>query len=169
MLLGSERERDYRRGGEFRHEKDRRRGHHESHLKHEKFDEYNSCYKDRDRHTRSLSKDSNHSYKQDLSTSSLIKDSVGSFVISPQSSPPAGTLPLGQVCANNYSPLLSISPHVDASRAFDPRVTSQAKKVIEESKQNFRLLIDPAIKKGHMKVVRYDGVLAGVFFLFFFF
>lgn len=33
---------------------------------------------------------------------------------------------------------------------------------IEEKKQNFKVLIDPTIKKGHTKVVRYDGILTGV-------
>ena len=31
-----------------------------------------------------------------------------------------------------------------------------------KSKRNYKLLIDPAIKKGHQKIYRFDGVLSGV-------
>ena len=48
----------------------------------------------------------------------------------------------------------------------DPRKTSMSQnhkiQKIEEKKQNFKVLIDPTIKKGHTKVVRYDGILTGV-------
>ena len=47
-------------------------------------------------------------------------------------------------------------------RASDPRRNiPPAPPAVEEVKKNFKLLIDPAIKKGHAKVIRYDGVLTG--------
>ncbi|XP_002161122.3 histone-lysine N-methyltransferase SETD1B isoform X1 [Hydra vulgaris] len=148
---GSERERDYKRD-EFRKERDRRRSHHESRVKSDRYEDYNSRYKVHDQPRRSLSQDGK---KEMSSRNSLIESG---FNNSPQSTPSPSTLPLGQICANSYSPLVSNSPQIE-SRTFDPRIVT--KKVIEESKQNFRLLIDPAIKKGHMKVIRYNGVLPG--------
>jgi len=40
-----------------------------------------------------------------------------------------------------------------------------SKNVKSDSKtdqRNFKLLIDPTLKKGHTKILRYDGILAGV-------
>lgn len=52
---------------------------------------------------------------------------------------------------------------VQEQRTSDPRRNAvPSGPVVEEVKKNFKLLIDPAIKKGHAKIVRYDGILTGV-------
>lgn len=53
-------------------------------------------------------------------------------------------------------------------KSCDPRIALPKNQIIEKKDtRNFKLLIDPTIKKGHTKIIRYDGVLSGVCFLAF--
>ena len=40
---------------------------------------------------------------------------------------------------------------------------------VEKKKRNYKLIIDPALKKGPEKVYRYDGVVPGVSIIVFYF
>ena len=40
--------------------------------------------------------------------------------------------------------------------------TTSKQDEVKKDLRNFKLLIDPVIKKGHTKITRYDGVLTGV-------
>ena len=79
----------------------------------------------------------------------------------PPPGPPPGAPPVTP--ATQYTMLGNTFKEQNIKRTLDPRMSkNQKKKNSEEKKQNFKLLIDPTIKKGHTKIVRYDGILTGV-------
>lgn len=80
----------------------------------------------------------------------------------PPSQPPRTnhTYPVQQNVSQSYFPK---NTNELSAKTCDPRMAvSKNQKVEKKDTRNFKLLIDPTIKKGHTKIVRYDGILTGV-------
>ena len=178
--------RDYKRDSGHRHsskdyKRDRYHDHHGSH--HNRYlssspygvirnprdenNSYGSRYDDYRHSSSQRNSSSSHYTNYKYHENSLSSESSygGSPYSTPPPAPPPGPPPAPPV--NKYSTPNNFIDR-NTSRTSDPRMSNMSKNqsksnnIAEEKKQNFRLLIDPTIKKGHMKIIRYDGILAGV-------
>lgn len=62
---------------------------------------------------------------------------------------------------NKHKDLRQPLPNNKLSKSDNSSATSKQDEV-KKDLRNFKLLIDPVIKKGHTKITRYDGILTGV-------
>ena len=113
------------------------------------------------------------------STYSSLKDNLSSGYSSPYSTPPPPPPPSHisshPVTMTQKLNSLILNENQKKEQVLHPPTNkllknqgSLSKQEVEMKKdlRNFRLLIDPVIKKGHTKIMRYDGLLPGVGFYF---
>lgn len=179
IILGSHHDRSHRSYYEHRNDRKRdrysesRQRSHSNDSQHSNDSRYNSSREHRDERQNYKSQQyDERSHRSEKSYSGQHRpreSSSGSSYGSPYSTPPAPP-PISH--QHGLSNTHGLQGHYNSTftegkvnanpirRTSDPRKPSVTQK--DESRQNFKLLIDPCIKKGYAtKIIRYNGVLNG--------